>query len=830
MRLRSLALRGVTRFTSVEPVSIDFDALGSGLIALVGPNGAGKTTVLESVIAALYRSFPSRPGWYEHMHGRDSFLEVLFEEGGSEIRVRTQVDTERRTTEQFVFVDGASVTTGRAAEAAGEVERRFGSLDLLLASVVSAQNKAGNFLLMARSARKELFAELLGLGRLQVLHEAARDRRTGAQVELERARGALAQIDAQLAGKADAEAAVEQARLHQEDIAGRLATAREEEAAATSALERAKTSGERLAALLSARDSAARALAGADQALKDAIASGTKARQEAARRRETNEALARDVEAQEKRANERHTAGAKAIDARRARLEATLAERPELEAAAARIKDLDAERITLEDADIVQVAAERKRDLAEGALVAADLRVEDAEGRLVDEQARLAEEAKLLGRVPCTAEAGWKGRAYETIDLAGTCPLLKAAQDAKARGPQLKVDPALVEAARSAQAAFDTAVEVANSATLACDPIRMTEIQHELTAQRAKAARAAALEQAAADLKGLAGDLKRVNEERSHELKAAAGRRERLAAEASAIEEDLKKALGEAIGRETTARVRVDEARERSLKAEREYQAVASDGQTVPQAEAGLSVARERRYGTERELRDADKAHATTTATLDALAKHEAVLPGAQAEVRDAEEQVGAWLLLEQALGKDGIQALEIDAAGPEVARLCNELLEACYGPRFSISFETLREKKSKAGEFSEAFEVRVRDRGQERPVEALSGGEKVIVGEAIGLAIAILNARKNSIRWETLIRDETSGALDPENAQAYVEMLRRALSLGGFRNVLFVAHQTEVVERADVRLVVADGRVRIHTDAELSTLLPGGVRGEAVA
>src|SRR6185369_12890040 len=113
-----------------------------------------------------------------------------------------------------------------------------------------------------------------------------------------------------------------------------------------------------------------------------------------------------------------------------------------------------------------------------------------------------------------------------------------------------------------------------------------------------------------------------------------------------------------------------------------------------------------------------------------------------------ATEDLGDWKILEAALGRDGIQALEIDAAGPEVARLTNDLLEACYGPRFSVSFETLREKKSARGEYAEAFDVKVYDRGEVRQVEQLSGGEKVVVGEGLGLAIAIYQARKNRIQW----------------------------------------------------------------------------------
>ena len=140
MRLREIALRGITRYQDAEPVRIDLDAVGPGLVALVGPNGAGKTSVLESVVGGLYKAFPSRPGsLYESAHGRDAFIELTFDDGGKEIRTRVQIDADRRMIESYVFEDGQPVTTGRAAEFDAAIERRFGSLDLLLASVFAAR-------------------------------------------------------------------------------------------------------------------------------------------------------------------------------------------------------------------------------------------------------------------------------------------------------------------------------------------------------------------------------------------------------------------------------------------------------------------------------------------------------------------------------------------------------------------------------------------------------------------------------------------------------------------------------------------------------------------
>ena len=68
-------------------------------------------------------------------------------------------------------------------------------------------------------------------------------------------------------------------------------------------------------------------------------------------------------------------------------------------------------------------------------------------------------------------------------------------------------------------------------------------------------------------------------------------------------------------------------------------------------------------------------------------------------------------------------------------------------------------------------------------------------------------------VRHGTLFRDETVGALDPINAKEYVRMLRRAMDLGGFYQVIFICHTPLVWELADRVVEVRDGRVQTVTD-----------------
>jgi exonuclease SbcC len=93
--------------------------------------------------------------------------------------------------------------------------------------------------------------------------------------------------------------------------------------------------------------------------------------------------------------------------------------------------------------------------------------------------------------------------------------------------------------------------------------------------------------------------------------------------------------------------------------------------------------------------------------------------------------------------------------------------------------------------------------------VDELSGGQFVLVNEAVNLGIAIFNMRQvEGIRYETLFRDETVGALDATHGKEYIRMLRRAMDLGGFHQVIFICHTQLVWELADTIVSVGGGCV----------------------
>ena len=104
----------------------------------------------------------------------------------------------------------------------------------------------------------------------------------------------------------------------------------------------------------------------------------------------------------------------------------------------------------------------------------------------------------------------------------------------------------------------------------------------------------------------------------------------------------------------------------------------------------------------------------------------------------------------------------------------------------------------------------RLRRGGAPLDAAVLSGGESVLVSEALALALALSAASRSGTRIETLLRDETGSALDRDRGPAYARMLRKAAALGGFHQVLYVSHQGAAIEQADAVVEVGEGRVRI--------------------
>ena len=215
--------------------------------------------------------------------------------------------------------------------------------------------------------------------------------------------------------------------------------------------------------------------------------------------------------------------------------------------------------------------------------------------------------------------------------------------------------------------------------------------------------------------------------------------------------------------------------------------------------------------------------HAQIKQRQEQLETAQARLAQVEAELGTARTELEDFNYLAKVFGPDEIQLYEIQAAGPEVSGLVNFLLEGCFDNKFEIRFRTQRPKADGKGMVDD-FDVEVRNKNLDRTclVDELSGGQYVLVNEAVNLGIAIYNMRQGEgICYETLFRDETVGALDAANGKEYVRMLRRAMDIGGFHQVIFICHTPLVWELADRILSVGDGSVVVGNSEEVATDFP---------
>lgn len=151
------------------------------------------------------------------------------------------------------------------------------------------------------------------------------------------------------------------------------------------------------------------------------------------------------------------------------------------------------------------------------------------------------------------------------------------------------------------------------------------------------------------------------------------------------------------------------------------------------------------------------------------------------------------WEFLERAFGANGIQALELEAAAPDVADITNRILESAYGDKFKISFQTLR--KGSTGAYIEVFDILVEntETSVTRPLEWVSGGEGTWIKEALYHAFSIIRSRSQSAGFRTRFLDETDGALDHDSKLKYLKMIETVHEEGGADKTVLITHSQEL-------------------------------------
>jgi exonuclease SbcC len=845
MRSDKLKLKGLTRFDA--PVELDFTTLPPGIIAIVGPNGEGKSTLMEAMLAGFYRRM-MRGDLFDCVTARDAYIEVeaAFDGRGS-YRARVNLDHVARKSDavlEHLPLGGGRVllNDGKASTFDQVVAREFPLFELLLCSAYAAQNQQGSFRTLDRKGKREVFGSLLGLAGLARHAETSRE----AARAVDRRRSEIQMLVDQIAVETRPErwAALQQDQDHITARTAEVSRAFEAVRAQVMDLERDRdTAAVGAAAYRKAKD----VLADAERRKARVIQDLRDVETEAATIARTLERRTHDVEAALTRVIDRESItlgtlpSATAVEARRQQRIADIAARLELATADRKTRIANNEQL-LTQADEVRAAVDQVKALREQqhvadamleAAIAAEAAARAAVGAVVlertglssaiDERTRVLATSALLDRVPCGGLAPYDG-----------CELLQTARAAKGRLPDLdeKVERhatlgttlvALTDAHNAAITEVHTArqsklslgaqlhpglLKTADLApTLAAAQQRIDDLQREIVRLTEESLRDCEAAQATAD---------ETNDQRDREIEASADRVKVARAQADRDVQAIAKETRSSAASMDAKRQPLDAALAAIATEVTVAEGLARDSAAAQDAlatlEAELTAARERRateMAAAARLVAELQAHMRRVAEFQQRVNERDRLAGV---VRSLDTDLVDWQALARVFGPDGLPVLEIDQAGPGVSAIANDLLQACFGGRFTVELVT-QEPKADGKGFKEVFELRVFDGargGEPRDLALVSGGEGVLIEEALRSAIALYMNQRNVLPIRTVFRDETTGSLDPENALRYVPMLRRVRERGGIHHLLFITHNPDVAALADAQIVVAGGTARI--------------------
>ena len=164
---------------------------------------------------------------------------------------------------------------------------------------------------------------------------------------------------------------------------------------------------------------------------------------------------------------------------------------------------------------------------------------------------------------------------------------------------------------------------------------------------------------------------------------------------------------------------------------------------------------------------------------------------------------IARYQKLEEAFGKNGIPALLIEQALPEIQEHANELLERLTGGAMSVQFETQGEyKDKKRQDKKETLDILINDAfGQTRAYEMFSGGEAFRINFAIRLALSQVLAKRSGARLQTLVIDEGFGSQDSEGRQRLIAAINEVQQ--DFSKILIITHLEELKDVFPTRIEV---------------------------
>ncbi len=838
-----------------EETVLDFRAFHTACIS--GHNGAGKSSILDAITWALFGQARRRDDAIITLGADTAQVAFTFAYEGNRYRIiRTKP---RRKTAQLEFQirqpDGAwKPLTERSLR---DTEKRIReTLRLEYETFVNAafflQGRADAFTQKRPAERKQILASILGLEQWETYQQRARERRKAAQAEIERIRGQLEEVETELREEEPRKQRLAQleeklhtlreTRLAQEQAVRSMrqtaATLREQERfveTLSRQVEAAQKEYETLKARLESRkkerDGYLDAVARAPE-----IEAAYEALQQSRRELERWEEIAARFREHE----QRRRAPLEAIQTARARLEEELRS---LKKQAAEVEQITAEQAALEEKIR---AAQEMLHTAEEALAQRSALDSALQAALQSKGEMEAENRHIQAETHALRERIDTLRAAE----GGVCPLCgqalpegerdALAEHLESEGRRMKTRylenkrgleeiGERIAALRRALQDLEVSARRQQQAHKQLSALegRRQEMQTRLEqwrkegAPRLEAVRRALQEEtfapeARAELARIDAEGKAIGYDApAHEAARQAEKAGRAAEKAWQQLERARAAL-HPLEREISELEEELAAREERLRAQQtEYEKAAArlsaaqaDAPDLRKAENDLLALQERENRVNMEVGAARQ----MVGVLDAQRRRRRTLLSAQDELALL---VSRYKRLEEAFGKNGVPALLIEAALPEIETHANEILERLSNGDMSVRFITQRAyKNTRREDLKETLDIQISDGAGARAYEMYSGGEAFRVNFAIRMALSRVLAQRAGARLQTLVIDEGFGSQDEQGRQRLVEAIN--LIQGDFEKILIITHVESLKDafpaRIEVQKTPRGSQISVHT------------------
>ena len=149
--------------------------------------------------------------------------------------------------------------------------------------------------------------------------------------------------------------------------------------------------------------------------------------------------------------------------------------------------------------------------------------------------------------------------------------------------------------------------------------------------------------------------------------------------------------------------------------------------------------------------------------------------------------------------GKNGIQAIMIENAIPELEEEANRILSRVSDNAMHVTLETQRDTRT--GGVAETLDIKISDDLGTRNYELFSGGEAFRINFALRIALSRMLARRAGARLRTLVIDEGFGTQDTQGLERLVEVIKAIRE--DFAKIIIITHLRELKNAFETHIEV---------------------------